>query len=101
MITESKPLDLTEAKKYIKESDENKEIIDYLKKFSKLKEDQAVKLKEELEGLKLMKLNQEHIVKIVDFAPEDEIDLMKVLQDVNLDGEEIKLLLDTVKKYVK
>jgi len=99
MILEQKPLNLAEVKKYIKDSEDNKEILGFLKKFAKLNEKDSGKLKEEIEGLKLIKLNESHIIKIVDFLPEDKEDLGKVLIDVSLDENEINSIVEIVKKY--
>jgi len=101
MITDLKPLELAEVKKYVKDSEDNKEILSYLKKFAKSKPENSKKIKQELEKLNLMKLNQESIVKIIDFLPEDSQDINKILFEVSLDESEINSILDIVKKYKK
>ena len=47
----------------------------------------------------MLKLKQEHIVKIVDLLPEDALDLNKIFTDVSLDEDETTKILEIVKKY--
>ena len=56
----------------------------YIKKFGNLSKDKADKLKKDLLDLNSIKLNAEHIVKIIDFLPKDEEDLNKILNEVSL-----------------
>ena len=76
-----------------------KKIKQFIKKFTKLKPDKAKEMKEDLKKLDLIKLKDEHIVKIVDFMPEDAVDLNKVLPGVSLDQDEVSKILEVVKKY--
>ncbi|MDP4039101.1 MAG: DNA-directed RNA polymerase subunit F [Candidatus Pacearchaeota archaeon] len=99
MILEMKPLSLAEVKEIIKDSEENKDLKDYLKKFGKLNEEKAKKLEEELKALNNMKLKDEFIVKIIDFLPRDAEDLNKIFIEVSLDNKETNEVLDILKKY--
>lgn len=94
-----KPLSLVEAKKIVETSEEEKEIKDFLKKFIKLDLKEANGLKKDLESLGILKLREEHIVKIVDLLPEDVSDINKILTDVSLDENETNKLLEVIKKY--
>jgi len=47
----------------------------------------------------LIKLKEEHIVKIVDFMPSDASELNKVIIEVSLDAEEVNKILEVVGKY--
>jgi len=95
-----KPLTLAEAEKIVKDSGtENEEIKKHFKKFMKIKLKDVAKMKEELEGLDNHKIKPEHIVKIIDFLPEDASDINKIFTDVSLDEDEIKQITDVVKKY--
>jgi len=81
------------------ETEKIKQLKNYLKKFVKIKEKEAEKLKQELEALDLIKLREEHIVKIIDILPEDLSDLNKIFNDTSLDEEEANKILEVVRKY--
>lgn len=96
------PLDMTEVKKLLgslEDSEKKKQLEIFVKKFSKIKQEKAEQLKKELEELGLIKLKQEHAVKIIDISPEDAADLNKIFIDVSLDEDETNKILDVVKKY--
>ncbi|MEK6919134.1 MAG: DNA-directed RNA polymerase subunit F [Nanoarchaeota archaeon] len=100
MIIELKPLSLTESEELIDDSQEDKkEIKAFIKKFSKISEKDAKKLREELESLESMRVKSEHIAKIVDILPEDAEDVAKIFVDTNLNKEETEGILELVKKY--
>jgi DNA-directed RNA polymerase subunit F len=98
-IIESTPLTLSEVLDLAGDTDREKEIKTFIKKFTKMPIDKAKAMREELEKLELLKLKEEYIVKIVDFLPKDAIDLNKIIVDVSLDQEEVNKILDVVKKY--
>lgn len=98
MIKNMKPLSLVEAKKLAGDM-ENKQLEQYFKKFAKTKKTEADKLNKELEGLNNLKIKADHIIKIVDLLPEDAVDINKIFVDVSLDENEIKQILDIVKKH--
>ena len=56
-------------------------------------------MKKELKKLDLIKLKDNDIVKIVDFMPEDAVDLNKIITEVSLDQDEVNKILEIVKKY--
>ena len=102
MKIEMKPLSLAETKEIVETvagDEEKKEIVDFLKKFTKLSGKQAAEMKKELEGLGLLKLKEEHIVKIIDLLPEDTSDVNKIFADVSLNEDEVNKILEIVKKY--
>jgi len=100
MKIEIKPLNMVEAKKIAEASKENnKEILIFIKKFTKINEKKAEELKKDLESLGMMKMKHEHIAKIIDLLPEDSSDLNKIFVDVSLDENEINKLLETIKKH--
>ena len=100
MIIELKPLSLTESEELIDDSQEDKkEIKAFIKKFSKISEKDAKKLREELESLESMRVKSEHIAKIVDILPEDAENVAKIFVDTNLNKEETEGILELVKKY--
>lgn len=98
MIIDLKPLSMAEANE-LAEAAENEEITGFIKKFAKLNAKEAKELRKELEDSEIMKIKDEHIVKILDTLPEDAVDLNKIFIDVSLDEDEITKILDIVKKY--
>jgi DNA-directed RNA polymerase subunit F len=103
MIRNMQELSMAEVKSFIKDNEETdekkKELESFIKKFSKLQGKKAEELKKELEGLEILKLKQEYIVKIIDILPEDAADLNKIFSDVSLDEDETNKVLEIVKKY--
>jgi len=100
MILDRTPLDLIEVKKIlndIPESEKKKEMEIYLKKFLKIKEEKAKKIKQNLEKLDLLKIKRDHIVKIIDLMPKDASDLNKIFSDVSLSEDEINKILEIIK----
>ena len=100
MILDRTPLNMNEVEEILKEiadSDKKQEMELYLKKFLKAKLSQAKKIKEDLEKLDSIKINREHIVKIVDLLPEDASDLNKIFIDVSLNEDENSKILEIVK----
>jgi len=100
MIKERKALTMTEASEILgslKETENTKEAKSFIKKFNKIKPENAKKLKEELQGLDLIKLKDSDIVKIVDILPEDATELNKIVTEVSLDADETNKILETVK----
>jgi len=100
MIYDRTPLNLNEVQEILEnipDSDKKEEIKIYLKKFLKVKAEQSKKIKEGLEGMDLLKLKREHIVKIADLMPEDASDLNKIFIDVSLNEEETNKILELVK----
>ena len=99
MIKNMKPLSLAEAKKIVEENGGNDKLEPYFKKFAKLNSKEALKLREELEGIKSHKLRQEYIAKVIDLLPIDASDINKIFTDISLDENEIKQITDIVAKY--
>jgi len=99
VIKEKTPLTLGEVTSLVGEGEKQDKIKLFIKQFSVLSADKAKEMKAELKKLDLMKLKDEHIVKIVDLMPEDSADLSKALPDVSLDQDEVNKILDVVKKY--
>lgn len=99
MILTQKPVTIAEAKSYVKDLEEKKEIADYFKKFASMDVVESNKLVADLQALNNLKLNAEHTVKIADFLPSDSEELSKVLNDVSLSEEESQAVISIVKKY--
>ena len=98
MIINKRPLTLAEVKSYV-DADENKQMADYLKKFSKLSEDKARALVDEIRSLNNPKIKDGDMVKITDFLPEDLESVNKIFTEVSLTEEEANAILEIVKKY--
>ncbi len=99
MIINKEPLSMAEALKYIKKEDaEETDIIGFIKKFMKVKKEEANKLKKKLKDLEMMKVKDEHIVKVIDLMPENAEELNKIFTDVSLDDDEAQKILNTIKE---
>ena len=101
MIHDRVPLNMNEVQGLLNDlpdSEKKEETEVFLKKFIKAKPEQAKKIKEGIEGLDLLKMKQEHIVKIIDLLPEDASDINKIFVDVSLNEDETNKILEIVKK---
>ena len=98
-VKEERPITMAEVVSMAGDSEKAEEIKKFVKKFSKMPLEKVLKMKEELRALDLIKLKEEHIVKIVDFVPTDASELNKVIIEVSLDGDEVNKILDVTKKY--
>jgi DNA-directed RNA polymerase subunit F len=106
MVKDVEVLSMAEVKetlaKYPQSEDNNKakEVLDYIKKFSKIKPEKAREVKKSLNDLNIIKLKPKHIAKIIDLMPEDAEDVRKIFvgEDVTLDQDEITSILEAVKK---
>jgi len=101
MIKNSEPLSMAEIAEYIKKTKDSdvSEVLKFIKKFTKLTAKEAVELRKKLESQNLMRVKQEHIVKIIDLMPENAEELNKIFVDSNLDEDETKKILETVKEF--
>ena len=100
MIKNNKPLSMVEATEYLqKDKESDAELIGFIKKFTKIKIKDAKELRKEIEELNLMKVKEEYIAKIIDLMPDNAEDLNKIFVDINLDEDESKKILDTIKKF--
>ena len=99
MILNRTPLSLPEVKVHLRDQEEQKPIAIYLKNFTTLSLDKALKLKDEIRALNNPKIKEEHVVKMVDFIPRTSEDVNKICSEVNLSEEESSKVLDIVKNY--
>jgi len=115
MIKNITPLNLVEVREFAvdigKESKKGKEeaeedssnakkIVQFAKKFSKLKKEEAEKLKKEVNALGILKIKPIYLEKVVEILPKDADDVRKIFTDVNLDQNEISQIIEVVKKYI-
>ena len=99
MIKNNQPLSMGEAKEYVKKSEGETDVLGFLNKFTKLNPKEAKEMRKKLEALELMKLKKENIVKIIDLMPENQENLNKIFIETNLDEDETKKILETVKEF--
>lgn len=92
-------LSIVETKKIADEYNGKENIQLYFKKFVKINEKDASKMRKEVEELDNHKIKPEHIAKIIDFLPEDASDMNKIFTDSSLEENEIKQIADIVAKY--
>ena len=98
-IKEETPITMAEVAALAGDSERGKAIKDFIKKFNKMSADKAKEMKKELKDLDLIRLKDSHIVKLVDFMPQDAADINKILSEVAFDQEEVTKILNVVKKY--
>ena len=99
MITKLVPLSMTEALEYIKkEQEKDAEIRKFIEKFVKINPEKARVLKQDLEKMNLIKMKPEDLAKIIDTLPEDSENLNKIFNDISLDEDESKKILQTIKE---
>lgn len=97
-IKEERPITMAEVVALAGDSEKSQEIKKFIANFTKMKAEEAIKIKEELAGLDILKLKEAHIVKIVDFMPTDATELNKILSDISLDQEEMEKILGITAK---
>jgi len=100
MIKEKTPLAMYEVKELLetlKETDLNKDMKAFIKKFENLNTEKSKKLKEAIEKLDMMKLRRSDVAKIVDIVPEDATELNKIFVDTSLDADETNKILEAIK----
>jgi len=98
MIKNNKILSMAECLEYVKDK-EDTEIVGFIKKFAELDSKQAKEMRKKIEELSLIKIRPAQIAKIIDFMPENIIDLNKIFEDITLDENESNKILDIVKQY--
>ena len=101
LITNTRAKDILKRRKVeIELGYEQKNALDYLKKYDKLTEKKMKELVQKLSGVK--KLRERQIIAIVNILPKDNDDLRLLLEkDYNILTEEEKtLILDSVKKFI-
>ncbi|MDH3353188.1 MAG: hypothetical protein OEL87_01955 [Nanoarchaeota archaeon] len=98
-IKEQKPITMAEVVASVGDSEKAMDIKKFVKNFDIMDIEKAKKMQEELRALDLIKLKEEHIVKIVDFVPTSASELNKVIIEVSLDQDEINKILDVTGKY--
>lgn len=99
MIKESRPVTMSEVFELVGDSEKSENIKKFIKEFGVLSFDKTKEMIDELKGLELLKLKDEHIVKLADFVPVSAAELNKVILEVSLDADEVNKILEVTKKY--
>jgi len=99
MIKNSESLSMPEAMGYVKKAKGNEDLSKFAKDFFKISPEDAGKLREKIDALDLIKLNNEQKSKIIDIMPEDKEEVNKIFVDIKLDEDETNKILETVKEF--
>lgn len=100
MIKNRTPLSIAEVKEMIEDSGENvSDLKGFLNKFESIDAESSKKLQEGLRELEIMKMKDEHIIKIADLLPETKEDVNKIFTDVGLDEDETNKILEKIKEF--
>jgi len=99
VIKEERPITMAEVTHLAGDTEKAQNIKRFIKDFNKMSYESAKKMEEELKGLNIIKLKDQHIVKIIDFMPRDAADLNKIVSDASLDAEETDKVINVVKNY--
>lgn len=106
-VIEVKPVGRAEAKEIMISREKEKELvyeqklaIEHLKKFTKLKPEDAKKLAKEVSSI--LRMNPETLVQIIDILPKtpDEVRMIFAREKFSLKEDEINKIIEVVKKYV-
>lgn len=96
MIKDTKIISIAEAKKYL---NEDQDLIKFTNNFTKLSAQEGESLREKLETLNILKLNEKNISIIINCLPKDNEDLNKIFNDISLYEDESKKILETIKEF--
>ena len=100
MIKNTTPLSMAESLEYIeKDKKSEKPAEEFIKKFVKISPKEAKELRKKLEELKIIKLNDISISKLIDILPDKAEEVNKIFIDISLDENETKSILDTIKEF--
>ncbi len=78
-------------------------ILEFLRRFNRLSKNDYIKARKELLGLELSKLEEEHIIKILDLMPKNGTELRSIVSHSGtvLVDENVTKILDVLKNYSK
>ncbi|MEK6844097.1 MAG: hypothetical protein AABX83_01585 [Nanoarchaeota archaeon] len=97
MILNKKPLAIAEVMEYVEDSEQNEKLMKYLKKFGKDSKDEVKKLRSSIAALNNVKIKESDIIKLIDFLPQDQKDVNKILIEAGLSEEEANAILNLIK----
>ena len=91
---------MAESAEYLdKKNEADAKFLAFIKKFTELNPKDAKEMRKKLEELGMMKLNENNLVKVIDLLPENAEEVNKIFNDVSLDEDETKKIVDIVKQY--
>jgi len=96
MIKKSEPLSMSESVEYMEKEDP---LTGFVKKFTKLDSEKAKELRNKIEELGIIKINEKYVAKLIDTLPRDKDELNKIFVDVSLSEDEANKILETIKPY--
>ncbi len=99
MIRKTTPLSMAESLEYIEKEKKDNPAKDFIKKFVKISAKDAKELRKKLEELKIVKLNDLTISKLIDVLPEKAEEVNKIFSEISLDENETKKVLDTINEF--
>jgi DNA-directed RNA polymerase subunit F len=100
MIKNREALSMGESIEHLKESKgRNAELTGFIKKFSKISVKDSKNMRKKLEELKIIKLDDRSISKIIDLMPENGEEVNKIFVGINLDEEEANKILEVIKEF--
>lgn len=107
-IKSEKPITLPEVESLLKQRKEEGELryeqkvsLKYAHKFSKLSEEKAKKLAKDLLDLDIVKIKEEHAIKMANLLPKnkDEVRLIFAKERFSLKSDELDQILGLIEKY--
>jgi DNA-directed RNA polymerase subunit F len=98
-VKKETPITMAEVVALAGDSEKSLEIKKFIKNFTEMTIEKSKEMKEKIKSLNILKLKDEHIVKIVDFVPTDASELNKTIIEVSLDQDEVNKILEITKKY--
>ena len=99
MIKNSKSLSMAEVQGYLEKEEKDVAMANFIKKFSKISTKDAKVLREKLNKLDIIKINERDISKIIDILPQTKEELNKVCQDSSFDEDESNKILNETKEF--
>ncbi len=107
-VLSKEPKTLSEVKNILKEVEIERELnfrssktMDYVNRFVNIEDKDVSELKEKIEKLDILRLKEEHIVKIIDFLPEsvDEFKLIFQGSYVTFSEDDIKEIVNVINDF--
>ena len=110
-IINEKPISMAEIKDELEKAQKKKEklnfraerTIEYINQFTELSLKKSQELKEKIEKLKIPRLKDEHIIKIIDLMPETAEEIKSILSGytVTVTNENMKKIAEIIKEHKK
>jgi len=99
MIINEQPISMSESLSYLKDSEKENKVKNFISGFTNLDAEKGAELRTKLNELNLIKLNDKLVTKIIDVLPENKEELIKISSNTGLSDEESNSILQIVKEY--